>query len=83
MVSVINRIPAPALLMLRASSKYITMLEASSGDGLLDLGPLSDEISKHQRLDRRPASEFNGVSAELDNALDDMAIGLFVAEDVP
>ena len=26
---------------------------------------------------------YNGVSAELDNPLDDMAIGLFVAENVP
>ena len=59
------------------------VLGASSRDGLLDLGPLSDEISKRLRLDRRPASEFNGVSAELDNPLDDTAIGLFVAEDVP
>ena len=58
------------------------MLGASSGDGLLDLGPLSDEISKRLRLDRRPASEFNGVSAELDSPLDDTAVGLFVAENV-
>ena len=34
------------------------VLGASSDDGLLDLGPLSDEISKRLRLDRRPASEF-------------------------
>ena len=45
------------------------VLEASSGDGLLNLSPLSDEISKHLRLDGRPASEFNGVSAELDSPL--------------
>ena len=32
---------------------------AGGGDGLLDLGPLSDEISKRLRLDHRPASEFN------------------------
>ena len=59
------------------------VLGASSGDGLLDLGPLSDEISQHLRLNSRPASEFNGVSAELDSPLDDTAIGLFVAEDAP
>ena len=59
------------------------MLGAGGGAGLLDLGPLSDEISKRLRLDRRPASEFNGVSAELDSPLDDMAIGLFVVGDVP
>ena len=35
------------------------------------------------RLDGRPASEFDGVSAKLDNPLDDVAIGLFVAENVP
>ena len=58
------------------------VLGASGGDGLLDLSPLSDEISKRLRLDRRPASEFNGVSAELDSPLDNMAIGLFVTEDV-
>ena len=28
-------------------------------------------------------SEFDGVSAKLDSPLDDMAIGLFVVEDVP
>ena len=49
----------------------------------MDLGPLSDEISKRLRLDRRPAFEFNGVSVELDSPLDDMAIGLFVTKDVP
>ena len=59
------------------------MLEASSGDGLLNLGPLSDEINECLRLDGRTASEFNGVSAELDSPLDDMAIGLFVTKDVP
>ena len=59
------------------------MLGASSSDGLLDLGQLSDEISKRLRLDRRPASKFNSVSAELDSLLDDMAIGFFVMEDVP
>ena len=58
------------------------MLGAGGSDGLLDLGPLSDEISKRLRLDGRPASEFNGVSAELDNPLDDTAVGLFVAENV-
>ena len=55
------------------------VLEVGGGDGLLDLGPLSDEISKRLRLNRRPASEFNRVSAELDSPLDDTAIGLFVA----
>ena len=59
------------------------VLEASSGDGLLDLRPLSDEISERLRLDGRPASEFNGVSVELDSPLEDAAIGLFVMEDVP
>ena len=59
------------------------MLGASSGDGLLNLSPHSDEISKHLRLDGRPTSEFNGVSAELDSPLDDTAVGLFVVEDVP
>ena len=59
------------------------VLEASSGDGLLNLSPLSDEISKHLRLDGRPASKFDGVSAELNCPLDDAAIGLFVAENVP
>ena len=59
------------------------VLGASSGDGLLNLGPVSDEIGKRLRLDGRPASEFNGVSAKLDNPLDDAAIGLFVAENVP
>ena len=59
------------------------MLRAGGSDGLLDLSPLSDEISKRLRLDRRPASEFNGVSAKLNSPLDDMAVGLFVAEDVP
>ena len=59
------------------------MLRVGSGDGLLDLGPLSNKISERLRLDRRPTSKFNGVSAELDSPLDDMAVGLFVAEDVP
>ena len=59
------------------------MLEASGGVGLLDLGPLSDEISKHLRLDCRPAFEFNGVSAKLDSPLDDTTVDLFVVEDVP
>ena len=59
------------------------MLGASSRDGLLDLGPLSDEINQHLRLNSRPASKFNGVSVELDSPLDDIAIGLFVMEDVP
>ena len=59
-----------------------SVLRVGGSDGLLDLSPLSDEISKRLRLDRRPTSEFNGVSAELDSPLDDMAVGLFVAEDV-
>ena len=59
------------------------VLRASSGDGLLDLGPLSDEISERLRLDGRLASKFDGVSAELNNPLDDAAVGLFVAENVP
>ena len=49
----------------------------------MDLGPLSDEISKRLGLDRRPASEFNGVSAEVNSPLDDTAVGLFVVENVP
>ena len=59
------------------------VLRASNRDGLLDLGPLSDEISQRLRLNSRPASEFDGVSAELDNPLNDAAIGLFVVENVP
>ena len=59
------------------------VLGVGGSDGLLDLGPFSDEINKRLRLDRRPASKFNGVSAELNCPLDDMAIGLFVVEDVP
>ena len=59
------------------------VLGASGGDGLLDLGPLSDEITERLRLDGRPASEFNGVSAKLDSPLDDTAVGLFIAEDIP
>ena len=59
------------------------MLGASSVDGLLDLGPLSDEIGKRLRLDGRSTSEFDGVSAELDSPLDDVAVGLFIAENVP
>ena len=59
------------------------MLGASSGDGLLNLSPLSEEISKRLRLDGRPASEFDGVSVKLDSPLDDAAIGLFVAKNVP
>ena len=59
------------------------MLEAGSGDGILNLGPLSDEISERLRLDGRPTSEFNGVSVELDSPLDDTAVGLLVVEDVP
>ena len=56
------------------------VLRESSGDGLLNLGPLSDEISERLRLDGRPASEFDGVSAELDSPLDDMAVGLCCGE---
>ena len=59
------------------------VLRAGSGDRLLNLGPLSDKISERLRLDSRPASEFDGVSAELNNPLDDAAVGLFVAENVP
>ena len=59
------------------------MLGTSSGNRLLNLNPLSDEISKRLRLDCWPASEFNGVSAEIDSPLDDTAVGLFVAENVP
>ena len=59
------------------------VLGAGGSDGFLDLGPLNDEISKPLRLDHRPTSEFDGVSVKLDSPLDDTAVGLFVAEDVP
>ena len=60
------------------------MLGASSGDGLLDLGPLSDEVSQRLRLKNGwPIFEFYGISAELDCPLDDAAVGLFIMEDVP
>ena len=59
------------------------VLGASGGDGLLNLSPLSDEISERLKLDGRPASEFNGVSADLNCPLDDAAVGLFVVENVP
>ena len=59
------------------------MLRASSGNGLLDLGPLNNEVIQRLRLNGRSASKFYGVSAELDSRLDDVAIGLFVVEDVP
>ena len=59
------------------------MLRGSGSDGLLDLSPLSDEVSERLRLDGRPASEFDGVSAELDSPLNDVAVGLFVAKNVP
>ena len=54
------------------------MLGASSGDGLLDLGPLNDEVSQCLGLNGRPASKFYRVSAKLDCPLDDAVIGLFV-----
>ena len=59
------------------------MLRASSGDGLLDFGPLSEEVSERLGLDGRPTSKFDGVSAELNGPLDDVAVGLLVAENVP
>ena len=59
------------------------MLGASGGNGFLDFGPLSDEIGECLRLYGRPASEVNGVGAELNSPLDDTAVGLFVAENVP
>ena len=59
------------------------MLGAGGGNGLLDLSLVNDEISKRLRLDGRPASEFDGVSVELDSPLDDVAVGLFVAKNVP
>ena len=59
------------------------VLRAGGGDGLLDLGPLSDKINECLRLDSRPASKFNGVSAMLNGPLDDAATGFFVAEYVP
>ena len=39
------------------------VLGASSGDGLLNLSPLSDKISKCLGLDGGPTSEFDGVSS--------------------
>ena len=62
---------------------HYPVLGASSGDGLLDLGLLSDEVSQRLRLNGRPASEFYGISAKLDCPLDDAVIGLFVTNDVP
>ena len=59
------------------------MLGASSREGLLDLGRLNDVVSQRLRLNGRPTSKFYGISAELDCPLDDVAIGLFVMEDVP
>ena len=59
------------------------MLREGSGDRLLNLGSLSDKISKRLRLDGRPTSEFDGVGVELDSPLDDAAVGLFVMENVP
>ena len=59
------------------------VLEVGSGDGLLDLSSLSNEVSQCLRLNGRSASEFYRVSAELDCPLDDAAIGLFVTENVP
>ena len=59
------------------------MLGAGGGDGLLDLVPFSDKVSERLRLDGRPTSEFNGVGAELNSPLDDMAVGLIVVENVP
>ena len=58
------------------------VLRASSGYGFLDLGPLSDEVTKRLRLDGRSASKFNGVSAELDSPLDDTTIGLFIVKNI-
>ena len=49
----------------------------------MDLDPFSDDVSQRLQLNGRPAPEFYGVSAELNCPLDDVAIGLFVAEDVP
>ena len=62
---------------------HYLVLGASSGDGLLDLDPLSNEVSQRLRLNGSPAFEFYGISAELDCPLDDAAIGLFVMENVP
>ena len=58
------------------------MLGASGGDGFLDFGPLSDEIGERLRLYGRPASEVNGVGAELNSPLDDTTVGLFISENV-
>ena len=59
------------------------VLEASSRDGLLDLGSLSDKVSQRLQLNGRLASKFYRISAELDCPLDDAAIGLFITENVP
>ena len=58
------------------------MLGASSGDGLLDLGPLSDEVNQRLRLNGRSAPEFDGISAELDCPFDDAAAGFLIVENV-
>ena len=63
--------------------RYSVDIETSNGDGLLDLSPLSDEVSQRLGLNSRTASEFYGVSAELDCPLDDTAIGLFVTKNIP
>ena len=42
---------------------YHPVLRASCGDGLLNLSPLSDKISKCLGLDGGPTSEFDGVSS--------------------
>ena len=59
------------------------MLGVGGGDGLLDLVQFSDKVSERLRLDGRPTSEFDGVSVKLNRPLDDAAVGLFVAEDIP
>ena len=58
------------------------MLETIDRDRLLDLGLFGDEISQNLRLNGWLAPKLNGVRAELNRPLDDMAIGFFVAEDI-
>ena len=78
-----NKQNASAVDVEGAIEIHYPVLGASSGDGLLNLGPLSDEVSQRLRLNGRPTSEFYGIGAELDCPLDDVAIGLFVMENVP
>ena len=61
---------------------HYLVLGVNNRDGLLVLGPLSNEVSHRLQLNGRPAPKFNGISAKLDCPLDDAAVGLFVTEHV-